>query len=323
MVVQILIGDAVDKLHDIADDSIHTCITSPPYFGLRDYGIAGQIGGEDSPEEFIAALVSVFHEVKRVLRPDGTLWLNIGDSYAVGKIGRDDTSGFANGKFRGPDMPFRVRKAPKGFKSKDLLMIPSRLVMALQDDGWFLRAEIIWHKLKAMPEPVRDRPSQCHEKIFLLSKSANYFYDTAASPDLSSVWTTKKGIVGGGEARHFATYPIKLIEPCFLVGVSAGGCCGLCGTPLQRSPCALSDLDELFTIPINRQVMRWRKPCGHDQSAVVRGRVLDPFFGSGTTGIAAHLFNQDCIGIEMNPEYGNLAFEKLQRDNVPLGKIVP
>ncbi len=175
---EIRCGDALTLLKDIPSKSVQCCVTSPPYYGLRDYGIDGQIGLEDTPEAYIAKLVEVFREVRRVLRPGGTLWVNIGDSYAGGRIGRDDSGD--NGAFRGPRIESTCRSIPADLKPKDLIGIPWMFAFALRADGWYLRSDIIWHKPTAMPESVTDRPTSAHEHIFLLAKSERYFYDADA-----------------------------------------------------------------------------------------------------------------------------------------------
>jgi DNA modification methylase len=180
----ILQGDTRQKLKELPDNSVHCAVSSPPYFQLRDYGVGGQIGQETTVQEYIAALVEVFAEVHRVLRPDGTLWLNIGDSYAVSGNGGITAKQKTN---RGSTL-VPPRKAPPGFKPKDLMLIPHRLAIALQEWGWYLRSDIVWHKLSTMPESVTDRPSKAHEYIFLFTKSEDYFYDQDAirepySPD--------------------------------------------------------------------------------------------------------------------------------------------
>ena len=201
--IKILQGNCLDKLKELPDQSINTCITSPPYWGLRDYGEGEQLGLEDTPEEFVNNLVEVFREVKRVLRDDGTVWLNLGDSYSSG--GRTTTT---NQSLRG-DKDYGVTrpKPSKGIKPKDLIGIPWRVAFALQQDGWYLRQDIIWHKPNPMPESVRDRCTKAHEYIFLLSKSPKYYFDNEAikEPTKShdkrnkrSVWTvTTKPFKGG------------------------------------------------------------------------------------------------------------------------------
>jgi len=299
---KILEGDCRQTLKSLPDQSVHCCVTSPPYFGLRDYGCEDQIGLEQTPDAFVEELVAVFREVKRVLRNDGTLWLNLGDSYASfrdGKATPDTTRGSSTGTL-----------VPKGkaanrmsgsfsgtnVKHKDLIGIPWRVAFALQADGWYLRQDIIWHKPNPMPESVQDRCTKAHEYIFLLSKSARYFYDIDAmredaikgaagssfnkgktashqlgrSSDAErvddgkrnrrSVWTVTTKPYSGA---HFATFPPDLIEPCILAGSPRGGF------------------------------------------------VLDPFGGSGTTAQVAMENNRSAILCELNPEYVGLINERL------------
>lgn len=207
----IIEGDALTALRRLPDESVQCIVTSPPYWGLRDYNIKDQIGLEGTLPQFIASLTSVFREARRVLRDDGTLWVNIGDGFTSG-----------NRKWRAPDKKNRARAmetrpdTPEGLKPKDLLGVPWRLAFALQDDGWFLRADVIWNKPNAMPESVRDRPTRSHEYLFLLSKNERYFYDRTAVLESNgrnrrSVWDVNTQGVGGA---HFATFPPKLIEPC-------------------------------------------------------------------------------------------------------------
>jgi DNA modification methylase len=263
--LQILLGDCREQMRTLADGSVQTCVTSPPYFGLRDYGMEGQLGLEPSPADFVAAMVEVFHEVRRVLADDGTLWLNLGDSYGA---------------------------------AKQLLGIPWRVALALQDDGWCLRQDIIWHKPNPMPESVRDRCTKAHEYIFLLSKSPKYFFDSEAIKE-PSIWYGKDARSDKGNIRyegkrtqdtsgkngqqgfatvtefrnkrsiwtvttkpfkgaHFATFPPELIEPCVLAGSRSGD------------------------------------------------TVLDPFGGSGTTAGVAIKHGRNAVLCELNPEYAAL-----------------
>lgn len=258
----LLVGDCLASLRQLSAGSVHTCVTSPPYFGLRDYGHHGQIGWEETPAQFVAKLVAVFAEVHRVLRDDGTLWLNLGDSY-------------------GP--------------AKQLLGIPWRVAFALQDFGWYLRQEIIWHKPNPMPESVTDRCTKAHEQIFLLSKSPRYYFDYAAIKEPSvcnrmrgpaehadkkstngngglgrrepqpfrnrrSVWTVPTRAFKGA---HFATFPEHLIEPCILAGAPADGV------------------------------------------------VLDPFMGAGTTAVVAERLGRQWVGCELNPTYADMALDRI------------
>src|SRR5690554_1460050 len=253
---QIIQGDVIEALRSLPEGFIHTCVTSPPYWGLRDYGVPGQIGLEPTPEEYVEKMVEVFREVRRVLRDDGTLWLNLGDSYA-----NSNTDGNRRMSL----------KSTKGLKPKNLVGIPWRVAFALQADGWYLRSDIIWHKPNAMPESVKDRPTKAHEYIFLLSKSPRYYYDAdairedaiyqekrngrvgayqnraifhkgdgttptgAATRDLSkrnkrTVWTVSTKPFKGA---HFAVFPPDLIEPCILAG-SPEKACPHCGAPWRR-----------------------------------------------------------------------------------------
>jgi DNA modification methylase len=263
---QIMAGDCRDSLASLDAGSVQVCVTSPPYFGLRDYGHDGQIGLEPTPDEFVQALVAVFREVRRVLRDDGTVWLNLGDSYnADGRKGR---AHMGEGKNNGYSA--WVNKTMEGTKPKDLLGIPWMVAFALRADGWYLRSDIIWAKPNPMPESVTDRPTKAHEYLFLLSKGPRYFYDAdavreahvyadddrprmayngkgnpegrALSGDAArlglheggrnrrSVWTVATQPFPGA---HFATFPPKLIEPCILAGTSPKAC-GMCGAPWQR-----------------------------------------------------------------------------------------
>lgn len=224
---RILVGDAVDRMGDIADETVQTVVTSPPYFGLRDYGHDGQIGLERDPDDYINELVGVFREVKRILRPDGTLWLNIGDSYAgsgkgpAGNLGKTHNERHMEGK--------HSAIVPDGMKPKDLIGIPWMLAFALRADGWFLRQDIIWAKPNPMPESVQDRCTRSHEYLFLLTKSRNYFYDSEAIKEPSadsltvknkrSVWTVPTKPYRGA---HFAVMPEALAEPCVLAGSREG-----------------------------------------------------------------------------------------------------
>ncbi|MEE5149053.1 site-specific DNA-methyltransferase [Pseudomonas alliivorans] len=193
---QILVGDCIDMMRTLPDESVHTCVTSPPYYGLRDYGVEGQIGLEETPAEFIARLVDVFREVRRVLRADGTIWVNMGDTYASTAPGTRN-SPQTKGSKSNADQWANVRPDLRAFgiKPKDLLGIPWRLAFALQDDGWYLRQDIIWHKPNPMPESTRDRCTKAHEYLFLLSKSRRYHYDSDAIREPANL--TGKGNANG------------------------------------------------------------------------------------------------------------------------------
>ena len=273
MTIKILQGDCLQTLSSLEEKSVNTCVTSPPYWGLRDYGTGDQLGLEETPEKFVENLVKVFQKVRRVLRDDGTVWLNLGDSYcASDKI--------------------------KGLKQKDLVGIPWRVAFALQADGWYLRQDIIWHKPNPMPESVKDRCTKAHEYIFLLSKSSKYYYDSEAIKEEAQDWGTRNRNEGKYHNKgtglqphtgleksydfknkrsvwsvspmayseaHFATYPPELIKPCILAGCLEGG------------------------------------------------TVLDPFGGSGTTAQVASNLNRNAILCELNPEYVELATDRLHK----------
>jgi DNA modification methylase len=267
---RILIGDCREQLRSLPEKSVHCVITSPPYFGLRDYGHDSQIGQEVSPSDFVETMLEVFREVHRVLRDDGTLWLNLGDSYAGSGKGRN-ADGSANvdpnskqATSLGTILGTLQKSTPDGLKAKDLMGIPWEVALALRNDGWYLRQDIIWHKPNAMPSSVSDRCTTSHEYLFLLTKKPRYYYDaeaikepaiyagdnrgarkdsrrgmkansmsgsTGAMKNRRSVWTINTKPYKGA---HFATFPPTLVEPCILAGTSEHGCCANCGTSYIR-----------------------------------------------------------------------------------------
>lgn len=215
-------GDALAVLKRLPARSVQCVVTSPPYWGLRDYGIDGQIGLEKTLPEFIGGLADVFDEVRRVLRDDGTLWLNIGDGYTSGNRG-----------WRAPDKknPARAMSVrpdtPEGLKSKDLMGVPWRLAFALQDRGWYLRTDIIWNKPNAMPESVKDRPTRSHEYLFMMTKSEKYYYDVESVKESTGTSTRNRRSVWDVNTQafpkaHFATFPTELVRPCVLAGSKPG-----------------------------------------------------------------------------------------------------
>lgn len=292
------IGNTLDLLQTLEPESVQTCVTSPPYFGLRNYGIDDQIGLESTPEEYLETLVQVFREVRRVLRSDGTLWVNIGDTYATGS-GGSGTKSKKQKSNQGTNIAPRKPQRSGNLKIKDLIGIPWRLALALQADGWYLRSDIIWNKPNPMPESVLDRPTKAHEYIFLLSKSPKYIYDAKAIQELTvsdaegrvyknkrTVWT----ITPKSEGEHFAVFPPELPEICIKAGTSQYGCCSECG----------KSWDE------NGSTCKHKKPAAPSV-------VLDPFSGSGTTGIVAINLDRKYIGIELNAEYAALADKKFDK----------
>ncbi len=301
LAARIIPGDVLAGLATLPDASVHCCVTSPPYWGLRDYGHEGQIGLEATPAEYVAKMVAVFREVRRVLRDDGTLWLNLGDSYA----GSNQTGG-TNSKETGrrKDRMIANRntgQVPDGLKAKDLVGIPWRVAFALQADGWYLRSDIIWSKPNPMPESVTDRPTKAHEYLFLLSKSERYHYDADAisEPSLNAGKMVKTNGADGYESEsmnlrtregfkrgvlvkdtrnrrsvwtvpsepfpgaHFAVMPTALVKPCILAGCPTGG------------------------------------------------TVLDPFGGSGTVAVVALENGCGFVGCELNPEYVEIAKKRI------------
>ena len=300
--IKFLQGNCIDKIKELDDNSIDCVVSSPPYFGLRDYGVDGQFGLEKTYQDYLTNTVKVFETFKPKLKDTATIWWNVGDSYSSGK--RTTTT---NQSLRG-NKDYGVTRTPvqQGIKEKDLLMIPNRVAIALQDAGWYIRSEIIWHKPNPMPESVRDRPTSCHEKIWLITKSKKYYYDansireplasssiTRLNQDIKNqkgstrgnggmksngnmkavsnmetknkrnVWTiTTKPFKGS----HFATFPKDLIEPCIKAGCPENGI------------------------------------------------VLDPFGGAGTTGIVASLNNRNSILIELNSEYIKIAEDRIEKE---------
>jgi DNA modification methylase len=286
---QIICGDALGVLREMPSDSVQSCVTSPPYWGLRDYGVDGQLGIEHTPEEYVCKLVEIFREVRRILRDDGVLFLNLGDSYYGSSMTGGTKSKEGSAKWKNQ------------LKPKDLVGIPWRVAFALQADGWWLRQDIIWHKPNTMPESVTDRCTKAHEYVFLMSKSQQYYYDNEAIKERTltkdnsnrnrditklnntpgrtkmmglktndydnrnkrSVWTVETQPF---KESHFAVFPPDLIKPMVLAGCPTGGV------------------------------------------------VLDPFVGSGTTAIVAKNLVRNFIGVEINPEYCEMARARIARE---------
>lgn len=346
---RIIVGDCIEGMRTLPEGSVHTCISSPPYWGLRDYGVEGQIGLEETPEQYVARMVEVYREVWRVLRDDGTCWVNLGDTYGL---------------------------RTKGLKPKDLVGIPWMVAFALRADGWYLRSDIIWSKPNPMPESVTDRPTKAHEYVFLLTKQPRYYYDaeavkeTALTAEWPGIGPQHGGVRDRGEAyepmavhagrnrrsvwhiatqpyaeAHFATYPEKLVEPMVLAGTSERGCCPECGAPWRR----VTAKDRRATRPGERtkvhgtnsranvsrdpahkhewdgkvvgnrdperhvtetRTVGWEPTCQHGREPVPC-TVLDPFTGSGTTGVVACGHGRNFVGCELNPEYAAMARRRI------------
>lgn len=389
---RVICGDVRERLADLPDQSVQCVVTSPPFWGLRDYGTATwdggdpecdhapdkrgsrfatpvssasrrdcdcgatridrQLGLEDSPDRYVAGLVEVFQGIRRVLRDDGTVWLNLGDSYC-GTGGDQATSdGFVRRSFNAPN-----KKQGIGIKTKDLVGIPWMTAFALRADGWYLRSEIIWSKPNPMPESVADRPTKAHEQIFLLSKQLRYFYDSEAIAETSvdpesltgrkprrfvkiTVGTTyptrnKRSVwhiaTQPYPEAHFATYPEALIEPCILAGTSEKGQCPACGDPwvrvVEREPsepqreryAGRGSMDRHRCggdrpggfYPQTQREADWQPSCSCNSGDPIAQTVLDPFTGSGTTGVVAIRHQRNFIGIELNPSYVQLARKRI------------
>ena len=300
----IRVGDCRTLLAAMEPQSVQCCVTSPPYFGLRDYGMDRQIGLEQTPDEYVAEMVSVFREVRRVLRDDGTLWLNLGDSYSTDAKWGGSTGGKAAKALHGKDGGGR-NKTRTGLPDKNLLGIPWRVAFALQADGWYLRQDIIWHKPNPMPESVKDRCTKAHEYIFMLSKSARYFFDADAIKE-PSVWkrennpdwnkqraetNAKKGAgnrnAADGGFTGWSTEQGRNKRSVWTVTTK----------PFKGAHFATFSPDLI-------------DPCILAGSAA-GGTVLDPFFGAGTTGLVAKKHGRECIGMELNPAYAEIAKVRL------------
>tara|TARA_B100000686_G_scaffold153767_1_gene161221 strand:+ start:128 stop:1096 length:969 start_codon:yes stop_codon:yes gene_type:complete len=306
--IELYHGDCLQVLKELPAESVHCVVTSPPYWGLRDYGTDGQLGLEETPEQHVSKMVEVFSEVRRVLRTDGTLWLNYGDSYSGGKTGRADTSGddaerrakqygSGTGPGNGP-REYKQRATAPGLKPKDLCGIPWRVAFALQADGWYLRQDIIWHKPNPMPESVTDRCTKAHEYIFLLTKAARYHYDADAIKEAAE---RAGSIHGGGNKTDAGRNDIdRNTRPVCTNPVA--------NTRNRRSVWTISTAAypgaHFATFP-----PKLIEPCimaGCPEG----GTVLDPFLGSGTTGAVAQKNGCKFIGIELNEEYLQLAVKR-------------
>ena len=329
---RLLIGDCRDILPILPTSSIQCVVTSPPYYQLRDYGVEGQIGQENSVEQYINNLVIVFREVKRILKNDGTLWLNLGDSYAGSGKGRNQDgrqgkldNGSIQEKYTGRHTG-KLQKTPasNGLKPKDLIGIPWRVAFALQKDGWYLRQDIIWHKPNAMPEPVKDRCTNAHEYIFLLSKKPNYFFDYKAIQEKSVTFENRlPAIVRNREygyrsklnslsasfnfRRNDKRDPIKQIYPQKRIN-------------RKDSDYDITKRNKRNVWTVNTHPYKGAHfavfPPAIIQPCILAGSkegdiILDPFFGSGTVAEVATLLNRNWIGIELNPEYKELYKDRL------------
>ena len=302
----IINSDALCALRELPAESVHCCVTSPPYYALRDYGMDAQIGREDTPEQYIARLVEVFRELKRVLRPDGTFWLNIADTYC-GTGNKGSYIDPKNPKGRNGQSLSLARRAA-GCKQKDLIGIPWLLAFALRSDGWYLRSAIIWQKDNPMPESVRDRPSRCYENVFLLTKSKSYYYDAAAIAEPIAP-TTAARYRGGRSAGH--KYDGEVPGQGKVQGINRARTGGYYDEALMPTTRNKRDVWHINTVPYKGGHFAAFPPKLAETCILAGcpkgGIVLDPFFGSGTTGLAAKSHDRHYIGIELNYDYCTLA----------------
>jgi len=316
--VVILGGDCVSVLSGLPSDSFDCIVTSPPYWGLRDYGVEGQIGLEPTMQGYLDTMVGVCRELRRVLKPEGTFWLNIGDSYAANRGGTtppaETLAGGRNGWTedgsrvnRGRKDGYNPSRDPKGhgLKHKDLCMIPNRLAIMLQEDGWFVRSEIIWHKPNPMPESVRDRPTCAHEKVWLLTKSAKYFYNAAAIREplaASSVARLSQPNLENQKGSERANGGAKTNGN--MKAVQNGGE-GANARNVWSIPPHNFRGAHFATMPPALVERCLLAGCPED------GTVLDPFGGAGTTGLVAAKLGRNATLIEINPDYREIARERV------------
>lgn len=345
MSVTILVGDVREKLRTLADDSVHCAVTSPPYWGLRNYGVEGQIGLEASPAEFIATLVEVFEEVRRVLRPDGTCFINMGDSYANdGKWG-GSTGGKHVKALHGETSVGRGKKST-GLKPKDLCMMPHRLAIALQDAGWWVRQDIVWSKPNPMPESVRDRFTKAHEYIFLLTKSERYYFDQDAVAEPVSPNTHARlsqdvqNQIGSTRVPGKTNGNMKAVGRKAYPGTGVGfghGYDAVAKPRVKNNPSFNEAMAIMPDVRNKRSVWTMATqpfkeahfatfPTELPETCIkagcpIGGIVLDPFFGAGTTGLVADRLQRDCIGIELNPAYAEMARKRIQGDSTLLSEV--
>ncbi|WP_443693944.1 DNA-methyltransferase [Pseudomonas sp.] len=350
---RVLIGDCIESMRTLSDKSVQMCVTSPPYYGLRDYGVDGQIGLEETPAEFIARLVEVFREVRRVLRDDGTAWVNMGDSYAGSRCGRNSQSITGVGRDesvtaararrtvasrrRDNEAIPRSDYAVPGFKPKDMMGMPWRLAFALQDDGWYLRQDIIWHKPNPMPESVRDRCTKAHEYIFLLSKSPKYFYNQSAilepcSPNTHNRLSQDVLAQIGSDRANGGAKSNGNMKAVARKSNGVGWGHGTDGD--ERARGRIKDNDSmnsaLAVMPTERNKRSvWTVPTHSFKGAhfatfppeLIRpcilagaprgGVVLDPFGGAGTTAVVAMQEGRKSILCELNPDYAAMAERRI------------
>jgi DNA modification methylase len=348
---RIIQGDCIAGMQTLPDASVHCCVTSPPYWGLRDYGHDGQIGLEGTPEQYVARMVEVFRDVRRVLRDDGTLWLNLGDSYCGGGGYAPDApcnQRRADGESWGAMNAFSVREGqarkksrpgytPPGLKAKDLVGIPWRVAFALQADGWWLRQDIIWHKPNPMPESVRDRCTKAHEYVFLLTKSERYFFDNDAVSEPIAASSVERlsqptlavqagssrvpGKTNGNMKAVVRSSGNKARKPASARGVPVDTGSGTAGAVAGSVPWEGSTRNKRSVWTVTTRPFKGAHfavmPSALAEPCILAGcpdggTVLDPFSGSGTTLAVAAKLGRNAIGFELNPDYIQLAEQRIK-----------
>lgn len=309
----VLCGDSLEVLKTLPDESVHCCVTSPPYYGLRDYGMDAQIGREATPEEYIARLTAVFREVRRVLRSDGTLWVNIADSYC-GTSSKGDT--------RDPKYPqglggqsVSISRTVRGCKQKDLIGIPWMLAFSLRGDGWYLRNDVIWAKNNPMPESAKDRCTRSHEHIFLLTKSRMYYFDWQAIAEPIAPSTALRKKAGRGAGKYAVPIPGQPQVQNINKPRAKGSITDEMISPVRSK----RDVWIINTVPYKGGHFAAYPPKLAETCIMAGcpagGIVLDPFMGSGTTGLVAKQNGRRYIGIELNTTFCTLARERIGGDD--------
>lgn len=314
------LGDCRDILPMIEDCSVNTCVTSPPYWGLRDYGHGDQLGMEESPDQYIAEMVSVFREVKRVLKNDGTLWINLGDSYATGtKADRQQSKnpGVGANCLEAQNSVGRIG-TPKGLKTKDLIGIPWRVALALQADGWYLRQDIIWHKPNPMPESVTDRCTKSHEYIFLLSKSERYYFNSEAIKE-DAICGARGSQFHTGKTGEHQLGRAQKVRPSKPKGSFNGKTEAMAATGQNAFRAVTETRNKRSVWTVSTKPYKGAHFATFPQELIEPcilagcpegGTVLDPFIGSGTTAAVAQRFGCRFVGCELNVAYLELAVKR-------------
>jgi len=334
------VGDSLEVLKTFESNSIHCCVTSPPYWGIRDYGNNKQIGLEDLPIDYINSIVNVFRELKRVIRNDGTVWLNLGDCFATSQKGGGGKTSRLNTKWtddkykdvnaRGnPRMNIKKYDLKQiGLPEKSIMGIPWRVAFALQEDGWLLRQDIVWKKTSVTPESAEDRFTKEHEYIFLLTKNSKYFFDGErlrekdkdglGTKNKRTVWHVSNNTI---RFNHTAVMPFSIADICVKAGTSEKGCCSVCGTPIKRIVDKKLPPFEVYRNTSKkkewlkenqRETIGWKQTCNCKNIEYVPCTVIDPFCGSGTTIVSALKNNCNGIGIDLNSEYIAIAEERVK-----------